>query len=129
MKKSALAALLILMFILSGCSEQITEEDLIGGKWSATAGFENEKVGGEPVCGYYAKGLNFKDKKNVYNEHEEETFKYYLRETEEGKMQIEFYAPDGDIDDYDIYKVSENAFGIIGPFRDIKNSCYFEREK
>jgi len=128
MRKSALTALLLLVFILAGCSEQITEDDLIGGKWTANAGFENEEAGGEPVCGYYAKGLEFKDKKTVYVEEEEENFKYRLSETE-GMMEIEFYPPRIGIDPYKIYKVNENAFGIIGPFRDIKNSCYFEREK
>jgi len=129
MKKFALAALFLLMFILSGCSDQITEEDLIGGKWSATAGFENEKAGGEPVCGYYADGLEFIDKETVYVEYKKENFKCYLSETD-GVIEVEFYPPRRiGIDPYKIYRVNENAFGMIGPYRDIKNSCYFEREK
>jgi len=115
------------MFILSGCSDQITEEDLIGGKWSATAGFENEKAGGEPVCGYYAKGLEFKDKKTVYVDEEGENFKYRLSATE--GMEIEIYPPGFGIDSFKIYKISENAFGITYIYGNLKKGCYFEREK
>jgi len=129
MKKSVLAALLMMVFLTAGCSDKITEEDLIGGKWTATAGFENEKAGGEPLCSYYAEGLEFKDKETVYNEYEEENFKYYLIETAEGKTQIEFHPPEGGFDYYDVYKVSENAFGMSGPYKELKHSCYFEREK
>jgi len=128
MKNLSLTALLLMVFLTAGCSDKVTEEDLIGGKWSATAGFENEEPGGEPGCSNYAKGLEFKGKDIVYNEYDEENFKYHLNETDEGKRRIEFTYPGGWTDYYDIYKVSENAFGMIGPYRELKNSCYFERE-
>ena len=129
MKKFALAALLILVLILTGCSDKITEEDLIGGKWSATAGFENEEANGEPICGNYAHGLKFIDKKTVYVEYRKENFDYNLRETDKGIMQIDFYPPGGGIDSYNMHKVNENAFGINATYGNFKNGCFLEREK
>ena len=128
MKRLPLMALIMVVSMTAGCSNQITEEDLIGGKWSATAAFENEEPGGEPVCGYYAKGLEFKDQETVYNEYRKKDFKYELREADEGKMKIYFYPSNGAYDYFEIYKVNENAFGMIGPYKDFVNSCYFERD-
>ena len=128
MKRLLLIALIMVVSLTAGCGNKITVEDLIGGKWSATAAFKNEEAGGKPVCGYYAKGLEFKDKENVYNEYKEENFKYHLRETKEGKIEIEFYPPNGAYDYYEIYKVNKNAFGIIGPYKEVGDSCYFEKK-
>jgi len=47
------------VIITTGRSKQITEEDLIGGKWRATAGFKDEKAQGDPLCPDYDKGLEF----------------------------------------------------------------------
>jgi len=92
-----LCCAILLLLILCGCSNVITEDELIGGKWLVTNGYENEGIGGDPVCPSFDKGLEFIDEEKVYVIDEEKEFIYKLRESKEG-MKISFFNPNGEMD-------------------------------
>ncbi len=106
----------------------ITEDQLIGGKWLVTNGYEDGKVGSDPVCPPFDEGLEFIDEENVYVIAGKEEFSYRLRESDEG-MKIEFYNPNGEIDFFKISMENEDAFGLNGSGMIKTRNCYFEREK
>ncbi|MEI3614658.1 hypothetical protein [Pseudogracilibacillus sp. SO30301A] len=106
----------------------ITEDQLIGGTWLLTNGYEDGEIGGDPVCPSFDEGLEFIDEENVYVIAEEKEFVYRLRESDEG-MEIEFYNPNGEIDFFTITMENENGFGLNSSGVTKTRNCYFEREK
>src|SRR5699024_1717794 len=120
--------LIIATIVIGGCSEMITEEQLIGGKWLVTNGYEDEEIGGDPVCPPFDEGLEFIDQENVYVIASEEEFGYRLRESD-GGMELEFLNPNGEVDYFKITLENEDAFGLNGSGMSKKRNCYFEREK
>src|SRR5690625_4099808 len=93
--------LLMIVIIMGGCSNVITEDQLIGGTWLVTNGYEDGEIGGAPVCPPFDKGLEFIDEEKVYVIDVEKEFVYTLRESDEG-MKIEFYNPNGEMDFFKI---------------------------
>lgn len=59
--------IIVLPFILVTCGETISEEELIGGEWVASAGYEDGEVSGEENCFPFEKGNQFKSEDTVYN--------------------------------------------------------------
>src|SRR5699024_371242 len=82
--------LMIVIIVMGGCGNVITEDQLIGGTWLLTNGYEDGEIGGDPVCPGYEEGMEFIDEENVYVIAQEKEFVYRLRESDEG-MKIEFY--------------------------------------
>src|SRR5690625_3836279 len=70
--------LIPLLLLLIGCSQKVTEEDLIGGKWIGTAGYVDGKAEDEPNCYPFQDGIEFKDDDTVYVETYERDFEYLL---------------------------------------------------
>jgi len=71
---------LLLLITLLGCGTKITEEDLIGGTWVATTGYEKSKVKDIPYCmDFIMGGLEFKDEGIVYGAFFDEDYTYYLK--------------------------------------------------
>ena len=120
--------LLLLIIVMGGCGNVITEDQLIGGTWLVTNGYEDEELGGDPVCPAFDEGLEFIDEEKVYVIAYEKEFVYRLRESDEG-MELEFYNPNGEVDFYKITMENEDAFGLNGSGIIKTLNCYFEREK
>ena len=120
--------LIIVTIVIGGCSEVITEDQLIGGKWLVTNGYEDGEVGGDPVCPSFDEGLEFIDEEKVYVIDEEKEFGYSLSESDEG-MEITFFNPNGEIDFFKISMENEDAFGLNGSGMIKTRNCYFERKK
>ncbi len=118
---------MIVIIVMGGCSNAITEDQLIGGKWILVNGYEDGEIGGDPVCPAYEEGMEFIDEENVYVFAEEEEISYSLSESDEG-MEIIFSYPN-DIDFYKISMENENAFGLNGSGMSKTRNCYFEREE
>lgn len=112
--------------MMGGCSNMITEDQLIGGKWLVTNGYEDGKVGGDPVCPSFDEGLEFIDEEKVYVIDEEKEFSYKLSESDEGQ-EIIFFNPNGEIDFFTITLENEDAFGLNGSGMSKTRNCYFER--
>jgi len=124
MNKLYLATFFLLLSILIGCSKEVTEEDLIGGEWVATAGYKDGEPEGESDCTPSVNsGLGFKDEKTVFLKECESNFKYALEDRKEG-LSIYFEGVVHRI--YYIEKISEDEFGLKGTYND--ESCYFERQ-
>jgi len=120
--------LLIIVIIMGGCNNVITEDQLIGGTWLVTNGYEDEELGGDPVCPAFDEGLEFIDEEKVYVIAYEKEFVYRLRESDEG-MEISLFNPNGEVDFYKITMENEDAFGLNGSGIIKTLNCYFEREK
>lgn len=123
-----LLLLIIVIIAIGGCSNVITEDELIGGKWLVTNGYENEGIGGDPVCPSFDKGLEFIDEEKVYVIDEKKEFGYTLSESKEG-MKIIFFNPNGEIDFFKITMETEDGFGLNGSGMSKNRNCYFEWEK
>ncbi len=119
---------MIVIIVMGGCGNVITEDQLIGGTWLLTNGYEDGEIGGDPVCPGYEEGMEFIDEENVYVIAQEKEFVYRLRESDEG-MKIEFYHPNGVIDFFKITMENENGFGLNGSGMSKTRNCYFEREE
>src|SRR5699024_12734335 len=57
-----LLLLMIVTIVMGGCGNVITEDQLIGGTWLLTNGYEDGEIGGEPVCPGYEEGMEFIDR-------------------------------------------------------------------
>src|SRR5690625_3127472 len=117
--------LLLIVIMMGGCSNVITEDQLIGGTWLVTNGYEDGEIGGDPVCPSYEEGMEFIDEEKVYVIDEDKEFSYILRESDEG-MKIEFYNPNGEMDFFTITMEDEDAFGLNGSGMIKTLNCYFE---
>lgn len=126
MKKSCL--LIFFIIFLTGCSKDVTEDYLIGGNWVGTAGYEDEKIEGDPYCDLFDEGIEFKNENIVYVDAYERDFKYRLRKNDAGFV-IEFYDPNRDLFSYHITRISDDEMGFIG-IGDIQDgeSCYLQRK-
>jgi len=123
-----LLLLVIVAIVIGGCGNVITEDQLIGGTWVVTNGYEDGEIGGDPSCRPFDEDLEFIDEENVHVIAQEKDFVYRLRESDEG-LEIEFYNPNGEVDFFNITIENENAFGLNGAGIDKTLNCYFEREK
>ncbi|WP_152655079.1 hypothetical protein [Oceanobacillus sp. CFH 90083] len=121
--------LIIIMIIPVGCSTIITEEDLIGGEWVATAGYKDGEPEGEADCfDIVSQGLEFKDEKTVYSKGYESDFNYGLEEIE-GGLTIYLERNNGSMHrTYFIEKISEDEFGLKGRLFFEGQNCYFARQ-
>ncbi|WP_212926367.1 hypothetical protein [Oceanobacillus sp. J11TS1] len=118
----------ILLIFLAGCGTIVTEDDLIEGKWVATAGYIEGKPKGEPYCSSsISKGIKFKDNETVYSEEYDRELSYWIEKSEEGPV-IYFDGFDfGIYRSYYIEKVNEDEVGLKGDIREEEN-CYLERQ-
>ncbi|GIO23546.1 hypothetical protein [Oceanobacillus sp. J11TS1] len=120
----------VILLCLGSCSTIVTEEDLIGGEWKATAGYENGEPVGEPYClPSVWKGLEFKDKETVYVEAYDSDFSYWIEKSKGGPV-IYFQGEDfGIYDKYYIDKINEDEVGLTGKGNlGEGESCYMERQ-
>jgi len=120
--------LLLIVIMMGGCSNVITEDQLIGGTWLVTNGYEDGEIGGDPVCPPFDEGLEFIDEEKVYVIDGEKEFVYRLRESDEG-MEISFFNPNGEMDFFKITMENEKGFGLNGSGMIKTRNCYFEREE
>src|SRR5699024_9327857 len=120
--------LIIATIVLGSCSEVITEDQLIGGKWLVTNGDESGEIGGVSVCHSFDGGLEFMDDEKVYVIDEKKEFGYSLSESDEG-MEISFFNQIGEFDFLKINMEKDDVFGLndSGIIKTLK--CYFVREK
>src|SRR5690625_2446115 len=122
-----------LLFIFNGCSQKVTEEDLVGGKWVGTAGHENGKAIGEPNCFPFQDGIEFKDENTVYVERFERVFEYSINESSDitfGDAGPEDASPYTGYSLY-IYHIKMNGEDEIvleGLHSYIDHACHMERE-
>ncbi|WP_106496239.1 hypothetical protein [Lentibacillus sp. Marseille-P4043] len=123
-----------LLFILIGCRQEITEQDLIGGNWIGTAGYEDGEAKGEPNCYPFQDGIKFKDGNTVYVETRGRDFEYYLSENEEGKITFRDSGPDESSNDmgavlfhYQLKIINEDGLVLKGRGLREGQSCYLER--
>src|SRR5690625_187935 len=122
MKKKIMRIPLLLLLI--GCSQKVTEEDLIGGKWIGTAGYVDGKAEDEPNCYPFQDGIEFKDDDTVYVETYERDFEYLLN-----KKGVELALFDISRSySYQIKKVDEDELALerLGVSED--NTCILERK-
>ncbi|HLR52658.1 MAG TPA: hypothetical protein VK072_07285 [Candidatus Avamphibacillus sp.] len=126
MKKKYL--LILFIIFLAACSEDVTEDYLIGGHWVGTAGYEDEEIEGESQCPPLDEGMEFKDEDTVYIDAYERDFEYWLLENDD-RLIIEFYDKNISLRSYYITRISDDEMGFIG-IGDIQNgeSCYLERK-
>ncbi len=113
---------------MGACSNVITEDQIIGGKWLVTNGYEDGEIGGEPLCPAFDEGMEFIDNEKVYVIDEEKEFDYKLTESDDG-MEIIFFNPSGQVNFFEITMESEDAFGLNGSGIIKRLNCYFERKK
>ncbi|WP_164217731.1 hypothetical protein [Virgibacillus sp. YIM 98842] len=107
----------------------MTEEDLIGGYWIGTAGYEDGEPAGEPNCMPFDDGIEFKDKETVYVETYDTDFSYWLEDNGDG-IEIHFRGEElGIYLSFYIDKINEDDIGLLGK-EDIQSeeSCYLERQ-
>ncbi|MEI3614650.1 hypothetical protein [Pseudogracilibacillus sp. SO30301A] len=119
---------MIVVIVMGGCGNVITEDQLIGGTWLVTNGYEDGEIGGDPVCPGYEEGMEFIDEEKVYVIAEEKEISYSLSESDEG-MEIIFFYPNGEIDFFTITMEKENGFGLNGSGVSKTRNCYFERQE
>src|SRR5690625_4252039 len=113
-----------LLFIFNGCTQIVTEKDLIGGKWIGTAGYVDGKAEGEPNCYPFQEGIEFKDDDTVYVGAYERGFQYALNTK---GVELAFF----DITRlyiYQIKKVDEDELGLEGLGVSEDNTCILERK-
>ncbi len=113
---------------MGGCSNVITEDQLIGDRWVTKSGYKDGEPSGDPVCPPFDKGLEFKDEETVYVEDVGRDFKYSLTEASYG-MDINFFNPNGEWDFFEIIIENEDNLALIGSGDSESFNCYFEREK
>ncbi|GAB3808499.1 hypothetical protein [Virgibacillus kimchii] len=133
MKKLNLLFLILLFTV--GCDETVAEEDIIDGKWIATAGFEDGEVIGEASCSPFQYGIEFIDQDTVYVEWVGREFKYWLSENEEGStitFEDDFSdslssEPGSDIYFFQIKMLNTNEMVLEGDGMREGHNCYLER--
>lgn len=134
MKKTCL--FILILFICAGCSQRITEDDLIGGEWIATSGYEDGKIVGEPNCYPFEDGIEFKNKNTVYIESYKRDFNYELKENG-SEITFRDYGPHKDSStsnpvttyyNYEIKIISDNEMYFVGRALNEENTCYLERK-
>lgn len=121
-------ALILVLIIFPSCAEKITEEDIIGGKWIATGGYQDGEAVGEPNCYPFSEGIEFTNKDTVHVDRYDRDFEYWLYQND-NRFEIMFNDISGSgIYSYEISMLGENEIGISGKgdFRS-EESCYFER--
>lgn len=123
--KKVLFHITILFVLLLGCSEDVTDNFLVGGKWVGTAGYEDGEIKGEPNCYPFHIGLEFLDEETVFVEEAKREFTYILDEFEDDQI-IEFHDYDNGFDYYFIEKISDSEFVLKGAGKILSDqSCYF----
>ncbi|GIO23545.1 hypothetical protein [Oceanobacillus sp. J11TS1] len=116
----------ILICLVSCTTDEITEEDLIGGEWIATAGYKDGKPEGESYCSNSVSyGLEFKDEETVYSKAYGSDF-YYELEGKKGERAI--YLEGIVYRNFYIEKISEDEIGLIGNGLLEGENCYLERQ-
>src|SRR5690625_2674328 len=120
--------LLMIVIIMGGCSNVITEDQLIGDRWVPKSGYKDGEATGEPLCPPFDKGIEFKDEETVYVESGNKDFRYHLRESDDG-MEIIFYNPNGEIDFLKVFIENDDNLVLLGAGISENHNCYFEREK
>ncbi|WP_152655080.1 hypothetical protein [Oceanobacillus sp. CFH 90083] len=117
--------LFFIFIILVGCSrDEITEEDLIGGKWESTAEFDGNKAVGEPDCHLFDKGLEFKRDGAVYVDFHERDFEYWIRD----KQEINFNDSSVGRFMYEIEMINEDELELTGIGLEEGRACHLERQ-
>lgn len=113
-----------LFLLLVGCHQKIVEEDLIGGHWVGTAGYEE----GESTClSLVTEGLEFIDETIVYSKGYDSHFEYQIEERQNGTA-IEFNR-EGTYYSYYIDRINGDEMGLTGvEGRQEEESCYLQRE-
>lgn len=136
MNKSVLF-ILLLMLILTGCNSKTIKEDLIGGTWVATSGYEDAKAQGDANCYPFQEGMEFNDEQNVYIKARDRSFEYELNDKgteitfrdsgpnpsseKENSNSITTYHR------YKIKKISADEIALNGQSLAEGNSCVLER--
>src|SRR5690625_7930544 len=113
-----------LMLVLIGCSQNITDKYLIGGKWIGTAGYVDGKTEGEPNCYPFQDGIEFKDDDTVYVETYERDFEYRLNKK---GVELAFFDITR-IYNYLIKTIDEDKIVLEGSGLSKGNSCVLERK-
>lgn len=124
--KQTIYLLPLLLLTLLACSAEATDEDVIGGTWTATAGYEDGEPVGEPYCiDFMMEGLEFKEEGIVYSALFDEEYEYYLEDREEGMTVV---VKRKDIHyTYYIDKLGDDEIGLRRT-TDSEESCYLERK-
>jgi hypothetical protein len=120
-----LIPLFLTILILAGCSNQVTTEFLLEGKWLATAGYEDGEIIGEPNCSYI-EGLTFKDENTVYLHSFESDYEYSLDDSFDNAELIMRDGIDALI--FETIFIDEDSFAIVGKGLDDEQHCYLERQ-
>jgi hypothetical protein len=120
----------LVLLILMGCAgEEVAGEDLTGGNWVATAGFQNGNAEGEPDCFPFEEGIEFNGEDSVYVESFEREFEFSLSEDDGPSTKLYMYDADQGLYRYEITMLSENEIGLTGMGRfEEGRSCYLERK-
>ncbi|HLR52657.1 MAG TPA: hypothetical protein VK072_07280 [Candidatus Avamphibacillus sp.] len=124
--------------ILIGCSAEETEDDLIGGNWIATAGYQDSEAEGEPNCYPFQDGIAFKDKDIVYVETHKRDFEYQPNKNTEGyEINFRDSGPDSESPTphnssatfyrHHIKMITEDEIAFEGQNLAEGNACYLER--
>jgi len=126
--KKIIYILPLLLLTLLGCGTKITEEDLIGGTWVATAGYQNGEPKGDPYClDFVMEGLEFKGEDIVYSVYHNEEYTYHLEEKEADTVIV--INRKGTDYHYFIDKINDDEIGLIGDNHyEEEESCYLERK-
>jgi len=113
-----------LFLVLIGCSQKVTEKDLIGGKWIGTAGYVDGEAEGEPNCYPFQDGIEFKDDNTVYVETYERDFEYRLNQK---GVELALFDISRSYS-YQIKKVDEDELALEGLGVSEDNTCILERK-
>ena len=127
MRELKFSLIFLVCIILIGCTSKVTEEDLIGGAWIATAGYKDGDIQGKPNCHPFEEGIEFKYVDTVYNESFKENFTYFLSEIDKG-TEIAFDLPGPGIYRFQIKLISEEEMMLEGVGLSEGRSCYLERK-
>ncbi len=117
--------LTILLLLLIGCSQKVTEEELIEGTWIGTSGYEDGEEEGDSNCYPFEDGIEFKSEDTVYVETYDRDFDYWLSDKETTITFLDksrFYS-------YDIKKHGEDKIILEGLFSHEGHSCVMERNQ
>src|SRR5690625_2568188 len=120
----------LVLLILMGCAgEEVTGEDLTGGNWVATAGFQDGNAEGEPNCYPFEEGIEFVSEDTVYVESYERDFEFAVSNDAGPLPRIYFNSEYSGLYRYEITMLNENEMGITGLGQFLEGrSCYLERE-
>lgn len=125
MKKRILIFTFIL-FCLSGCGK-VTTEDLLGGTWHPTKGYQGGKVRGEADCPLFETGIHFIDEEKLHIDGIEENFEYKI-ETMDAQDYLYIHRPTSSlIRKYPIKKISKDEIGVGDEDDSSTMSCVLER--